>query len=471
MKLVWFRNDLRVADNPALFQACEDAVHSPHSSGVLAVVVLTPEQWCSHDDSPSKVAFWLANLTALRVKLERLNIPLKVIHGDVFDNTPVALLHLAHEYNCDALYFNHEYALNEQRRDTSVTNLCTANGIKTISFHGDVVAQPGEILNQKGLPYRVFTPFSKSWRHLYLSANPQPLPAPNVQVLTNISSDQIPRSIELPNIEKTSWREDLWPAGEHIAHEKLQCFMADRVAEYGRNRDYPALEGTSSLSPYLATGVLSARQCIAGLRANDVSHDWLESQWMSEIIWREFYRHLIVHFPELNKWGAFRPEVENRIVWSDDPELFSAWCHGETGFSIVDAGMKQLRETGWMHNRVRMICASFLTKLLRQDWRRGAQFFMQHLIDGDFASNLGGWQWCASVGADAAPYFRIFNPLRQAERFDPAGDYVARWLPELTSLPGHQRHNAQIAMSVGRPMPVIDYAKARSASLSSYQNS
>lgn len=470
MKLVWFRNDLRVVDNPALFRACEDASLSTPSSGVLAVVVLTPEQWFSHDDSPSKVEFWLANLTELRVKLQQLNIPLKVIQGDVFDNTPASLLRLSHEYNCDALYFNHEYALNEQRRDTSVTKLFGDNGIKTFSFHGDVIVPPSEISNQKGLPYRVFTPFSKSWRRSYLSANPQPLTAPNIQILTNISSDQVPRNIEFPNKEKIYWREDLWPAGEHIAHEKLHRFTVQRVNQYSRDRDYPALEGTSSLSPYLTTGVLSARQCIAGLRANDESHDWLESQWLTEIIWREFYRHLMVQFPKLNKCEAFRPEVENRIVWSDDPVLFAAWCNGETGFSIVDAGMKQLRETGWMHNRVRMICASFLTKLLRQDWRRGAQFFMQHLVDGDFSSNLGGWQWCASVGADSAPYFRIFNPLRQAERFDPLGDYVARWLPELTSLPEHQRHNAQIAMTVGRPMPVIDYAKARAESLSGYQN-
>ncbi|MAY43305.1 MAG: hypothetical protein CMI05_13470 [Oceanospirillaceae bacterium] len=187
-------------------------------------------------------------------------------------------------------------------------------------------------------------------------------------------------------------------------------------------------------------------------------------------MWREFYRHILVQWPELNRWKPFKPEIEDKLAWQYNAELFQAWCKGETGFAIVDAGMKELLETGFMHNRVRMVCASFLTKLLRQDWRLGAQFFMQHLIDGDFASNLGGWQWSASVGADAAPYFRIFNPLRQAERFDKAGVYCSNWVPELKGLSSLKQHDPMLSIPLGRPEPIIDYAAERKASLALYSS-
>lgn len=468
MKLVWFRNDLRCRDNPALFNACRRA----DGGGVVAVVTLCTEQWSSHDESTARVEFWLACLRSLQTELAELNIPLRVIDAGSFDHVPEQLCSLARELQCDGLFLNQEYCLNEVIRDKQVVERFHAEGIEVFGFHGDVVFAPGTIMNGQGHPFRVFTPFSKAWRREFASQHPQPLPLPEVQPRMPLQPqrdvDQIPNSLGYA-VGNTHWSQELWPSGTEVAHLRLQQFVADKAVDYGGQRDFPAHEGTSSLSPYLSCGVISARQCLAALEAEFALDSWLDNQWVTEIIWREFYRHLMVHFPEMNRWQPFKPDVESRIHWLQDESLFDAWSRGETGYPIVDAGMKQLLATGWMHNRVRMIVASFLTKLLRQDWRHGARFFMQNLVDGDFASNLGGWQWSASVGADAAPYFRIFSPMRQAERFDPQGEYVAQWLPELRVLNGLQRHDPERAASLGRPLPIIDYSRARAESLASYQ--
>ncbi|MEZ5529940.1 MAG: FAD-binding domain-containing protein [Porticoccaceae bacterium] len=468
MKLVWFRNDLRTRDNPALFRACEDA----NGQGVLAIAVLCPGQWQAHDDSSARVQFWLANLRLLEQELACLNIPLQIIRVDTFSQVPEELLSLALRFNSDALYLNREYCLNENLRDKQVVEALRPSGIKVYGFHGDVVIPPGDVMTGQGTAFRVFTPFSRAWRREFLTRRPSPLPAPPSQPFPAADfpdSAGVPEFSDYPRIGQSHWLNSMWPAGSDAAHQRLQDFVAEKVADYSIQRDFPGGSSTSELSPYLSCGAISARQCFAALESQSDSAEWLDSAWVTEIIWREFYRHLMVHFPALNRWEPFRPEVEDRISWRDDDHLFAAWCQGETGYPIVDAGMKQLLATGWMHNRVRMITASFLTKLLRQDWRRGARFFMQNLIDGDFASNLGGWQWCASVGADAAPYFRIFNPMRQAERFDPKGEYVARWLPELAVLEGAKRHDPELAQRQGRPAPIIDYARARADSLASYR--
>lgn len=469
MKLVWFRNDLRIVDNPALFRACDDAA----GQGVLAVATICPSQWASHDESPAKVEFWLANLRDLQQQLTALGIPLKLVHVDSFADLPGKLLSLAEQLHCDGLYLNREYCLNENLRDKQVVARFREADIPVYGLHGDLVFAPGKVMNGQGLPFRVFTPFSKVWRSLFTEQHPVPLPAPPVQssppLPNGLVADVIPDRVDYAINNGSHWIPSLWPAGTESAHTRLTDFVSIRVEGYAADRDFPSLDGTSTLSPYLSCGVISPRQCLAALAAASESTSWLDNQWVTEIIWREFYRHLLMHFPDMNRWQPFRPEVESRIRWLDDDRLFAAWCQGETGFPIVDAGMKQLLATGWMHNRLRMITASFLTKLLRQDWRKGACFFMNHLIDGDFASNLGGWQWSASVGADAAPYFRIFSPMRQAERFDPKGDYVAHWLPELKELKGMQRHDPAFAAKVGRPAPIIDYSKARAASLADYQ--
>lgn len=470
MKLVWFRNDLRVRDNHALYQACQDA---QQWQPVVAVAVLTPAQWKIQDEGRCRVQFWLANLRKLAKDLAALNIPLKVLRVASNREVPEQLMALVRSLNAQALYFNREYPEYEQRRDDAVSALLGDAGITVHSFNSDTIIEPGQVRNKQGLPFRVFTPFSKAWRSLYAQELPTPLPMPAAQMESSVNGDPIPSlSYELGS---NDWDESLWPAGSDIAHDRLQQFAAEKAVQYPDHRDYPAMASTSTLSPYLSVGALSARQCMTALQLADdrpgwMEGEWLQNQWALEIIWREFYRHLLVDFPEINRLQAFKPDIERRLVWSDDDALFNAWSCGETGFPLVDAGMKQLLATGWMHNRVRMLTASFLTKILRQDWRKGAEFFMQHLIDGDFASNQGGWQWSASVGADAAPYFRIFSPQRQAERFDPDGLYIARWLPELEKVQGKHRFDPRFAVEAGRPQPIIDYSAARNRSIDDYNS-
>ena len=464
MKLVWFRNDLRTGDHSALYSACQ----SNAGEGVLAVAAITPTQWFLQDESKCRVQFWLANLQSLSQQLSKLNIPLKIISVQRNEELPEAFLKLAREHQVRELYFNLEYPEYEQRRDSQVTALLQKQGVRCHSFDSDLILAPGSVLNQKGEAYRVFTPFSRVWRKQYLQQLPAPLPVPSVQLATSISPDELPKKINYANRSGAEWIIDLWPTGEDAARRQLLNFVAEKFAAYKEQRDLPGVEGTSVLSPYLSVGVLSSRQCIAALNAYSSAPDWFDSQWVTELIWREFYRHLLVLFPEMNRLKPFKPEVEAKIEWQTNREIFTAWCQGETGFAIVDAGMKQLLATGWMHNRVRMITASFFTKLLRQDWRAGAEYFMRHLIDGDFASNLGGWQWSASVGADAAPYFRIFNPMRQAERFDAGGDYVSYWLPELKGLTAVQQHDPLFSVARGRPAPILDYRQARALSIETF---
>jgi deoxyribodipyrimidine photo-lyase len=455
MNLIWFRNDLRLTDNPALQMAASQGLP------LLAVVVITPVQWKAHGDAPRKLAFWRDALVSLRDDLVRLNIPLRVLHCDDFDGCAAALLELCQQVAASGLYFNYEYPLNERRRDRAVKRLLRGHGLRCEGCHGDLMLEPGAVLSAKAEPFRVFTPFGRVWRKEVQMRDLSCLPAPERQPALSIESDAIP-------VLGDPYDRQLWPVGEAAAAQRLYCFAADNLATYGEQRDFPALDATSSLSAYLNTGQLSVRQCL-NVAYHALGEHWLESQWVTELIWREFYRHLLVAFPDLNRLVPFRPDVELRLQWHDRPEQFGAWCRGETGFPIVDAAMRQLLATGWMHNRLRMVVASFLTKLLGVDWRLGAEFFMQQLIDGDFASNLGGWQWSASVGADAAPYFRIFSPQRQAERFDPRDEFVCQWLPELASLPARQRQDPQISSRARGLTPVIDYRAARAQALAAYK--
>lgn len=466
MRLVWFRNDLRTVDHRALAHACMKK--NGVGEGVIAVAAITPIQWLQQDEAKSRVQFWLANLRALKDELASLNIPLKIVRCPTNKELPQLLLELAQKHQVSELFYNREYPEYESARDQAVERLFVQQGIACHRCESDLVIAPGQLLNLQGLPYKVFTPFSKAWRRRYQHTQPALILRPEVQPQTMIVADPIPEEIGYNISTGADWQPARWPAGEQAASLLLQGFARERFCRYKADRDLPGYAGTSSLSPYLSIGVLSTRQCIAAAEAYSDDPEWFENQWITELIWREFYRHLLVLFPDMNRWQPFKPEIEAKLSWQTDAALFDAWCRGETGFAVVDAGMKQLLETGWMHNRVRMITASFLTKLLRQDWRLGARFFMQHLIDGDFASNLGGWQWSASVGADAAPYFRIFNPMRQAERFDQQGDYVAQWIPALAELNSVQQHDPMFAQSYGRPLPVIDYAQARSTSIELY---
>ncbi|WP_027854237.1 deoxyribodipyrimidine photo-lyase [Marinobacterium litorale] len=455
-RLVWLRNDLRITDNPALQHACRDR------APVVAVVTLVPQSWQEHGEAPARMALWRDQLRAVADTLEQRNIPLKVVNAGHFKHCAARLLELAQALNADEISFNYEYPLNERLRDQAVCEAFEGVGLSARAFHGELVIPPGQVLTGQGGPYKVYTPFSRAWLKRLSDFDEPVLPPPAKMEPQAQASDPLPDDLDYRPL---SYRDDLWPVGEVAVSERLQRFVCESEPDYHRLRDFPARSATSALSPYLTIGALSPRQCMAALRAETGQRDWRESAWLNELIWREFYRHLLVAFPGLSKHESFRPEIEARIQWHPNDAAFAAWCRGETGFPIVDAAMKQLLETGWMHNRLRMVVASFLTKLLRVDWRRGADFFMQHLIDGDFASNAGGWQWSASVGADAAPYFRIFNPQAQGEKFDPEGEFVSRWLPELSQVPAGKKR--QLPGAGGRA-PIIDYRQSRQAALDDY---
>ncbi|GAA0788664.1 cryptochrome/photolyase family protein [Marinobacterium sediminicola] len=469
MQLVWFRNDLRLADNPALSAACAAGER------VKALVCLTPEQWTEHNESEARQRYWHARLDWLEQALLKGGIELIRLPLQRFSDCPDAILQVAQQQGASKLHFNYEYPLNERNRDRLTCERLESEGIAVQGHHGDLIVPPGQVVTGQGTAFKVFTPFSKAWLRCLLRLEHEPLPSP-VQG-DECARDQ-KRDTDKPyragkRIQRLGSRyapepDTGYPVNDDDLHEVLQRFVHEQEPDYQRLRDFPARHATSGLSPALTIGALSARQCLARLKQAHDGDGWQQSTWLNELVWREFYRHLLVSFPELNRLTPFRPDVEARITWLDNEKAFEAWKAGETGFPIVDAAMKQLLATGWMHNRLRMIVASFLTKLLRIDWRRGEAFFMSKLIDGDFASNLGGWQWSASVGADAAPYFRIFNPQLQSEKFDPNGEFIAEWLPELRHLEPKARHKPGAGQEYGRPGPIIDYKQARQSALDDY---
>lgn len=465
--LVWCRSDLRVRDNPALHQACGEA-----DDGVVAVFTRSDRQWRAHDWGACKVDFVLRSVVELSASLGSLRIPLIIIEAPRFADVPGALLEQATQLRCDALFFNREYEVNERRRDDAVVAAFEKSGRTVRAFDDQAVLAPGTVLTNGGSAYTVFTPFKRRWLEVYEDGRPTPLGMPKRQAALVTTPSKPVVSLEgFPG----EARADRWPAGERHAHKLLQKFVERRIGDYKDRRDFPAEDGTSTLSPYLAAGVISARECFhAAIEANGGElRDGRPGvlSWISELIWREFYRHVLVGFPRVCMNRAFIEDAD-AIRWDDDDERFAAWCGGRTGVPIVDAGMRQLRDTGWMHNRVRMIVAMFLTKDLLIDWRQGERHFMNHLVDADFASNNGGWQWGASTGTDAAPYFRIFNPFTQSRRFDPDGAYIRRYVPELADQDDaaiHEPHKGGRRLGVDYPEPIVDHAEARERAVAAYQ--
>ncbi|WP_444999869.1 deoxyribodipyrimidine photo-lyase [Halomonas mongoliensis] len=462
--LMWFRSDLRVQDNRALAAA---TARGP----VVAVFLRALPHWRRHGHGANQLDFRARGVAALKASLAGLNIPL--LHRDIddFSEAPATLLEIAREHGATALHFNHEYPLDEQRRDDAVLAAFQASGLEARGHHDSVAFAPGELLTGKGDYYGVFTPFAKSW-HRQLTAERLALadtPAPQAE--TGIASDPLP---ELPELEDIPIDGRHWPAGEGPAADRLERFLRFRGRYYAKQRDFPAIRGTSELSPYLALGMLSHRQCLQAVLAenggNLAEGDAGLVAWVNELVWREFYRHVAVGFPQVCRHRPFQAHTE-ALAWRDDDEGFAAWCEGRTGYPIVDAAMRQLVATGWMHNRLRMITAMFLSKHLLIDWRRGEAFFMRHLVDGEFCANNGGWQWAASTGTDAAPYFRIFNPTTQSSRFDPEGTFLAEWLPALAELPAKARHAPprDLLGGVDYPPPIVDHKAARARALEAFK--
>lgn len=467
-QLWWIRTDLRTHDNSALEQA---AARGP----VVAVFLISPAQWKQHDDAACKVDFWLRNVRELRASLAALNIPLLVREAPLWRDAPSVLQQVCAEYEIHAVHVNAEYGVNEQQRDANCAHLLQSSGVMWHSYCDALFFEPGSVLTRSGGYFQVFSQFRKVCYARLAEAVPSLRTMPPVQITLPIASDAIPETLaDFP--PPNAALQQHWPTGETAAHHRLETFVETQLPWYATQRDFPAEPGTSYLSPYLAAGVLSPRQCLhAALRINQgefASGNAGVVCWISELLWREFYKHILVGYPRVSMHRAFKPETE-AVAWRDAPADLRAWQEGRTGIPIVDAAMRQLLETGWMHNRLRMISAMFLTKNLLIDWRLGERWFMQHLIDGDLAANNGGWQWSASTGTDAAPYFRIFNPISQSEKFDPEGRFLRHWLPELSALNRHEIHNPAAAGGLfGRadwPKPIVDLAKSRERALEAFQ--
>nr|WP_314479623.1 deoxyribodipyrimidine photo-lyase [uncultured Pseudomonas sp.] len=468
MHLTWLRSDLRVNDNTALSAASE-------RGPIVALWLVSPGQWQAHDDAACKVDFWLRNLREVRQSLESLNIPLLIRKIDTWDDAPQAVLEVCRKHQVQSVHWNEEYGINEERRDKATRKLLEDAEVQVHSHLDQLLFRPGTVLTRSGGYFQVFGQFKRNClEHLHRSLPSLAAPVKR-QAPTSISSDPIPNNVE--PFEKTadSLRK-LWPAGEKEAQRRLTRFTDEVIDDYETSRDLPAREGTSQLSAYLAAGVISPRQCLhAALAHNRGEFDSGSSgvqTWINELLWREFYKHILTGYPQVSRHRAFRSHTE-ALPWRKAPKELEAWQQGRTGFPIIDAAMRQMLATGWMHNRLRMLTAMFLSKNLLIDWRLGEQYFMRHLIDGDLAANNGGWQWSASTGTDSVPYFRIFNPVSQSQRFDPKGRFIRQWVPELRDMNDKDIHDP--GKSPGLidanlyPSPVVDLHKSRQRALQAFK--
>ncbi|MBV4412361.1 deoxyribodipyrimidine photo-lyase [Enterobacteriaceae bacterium YMB-R22] len=463
--LVWFRNDLRIHDNLALAAACRNS-----KARVLALFIATPGQWRLHNMAPRQAWFIQQHVDMLQASLAAKGIPLRVLAAHDFAACAGVIKTYCADNDVDALFYNYQYELNERRRDAAVEK---ALGGKVLcqGFDDSVLLAPGSITTGNHTMYKIFTPFSKAFLHRLREETPMRLPAPQARESGAVKAPAHCR-FDYPQQEVDA---QLFPVGEMAALYRLRQFCRHAAKDYLAQRNFPALNGTSLLSAYLTVGVLSPRQCLHGLLAEHPGA--LEGDsgavWLNQLIWREFYRHLLTYNPALCCHRSFIDWTE-KVKWRNNTKALRAWQEGYTGYPIIDAAMRQLNATGWMHNRLRMVAASFLVKDLLIDWREGERYFISRLVDGDLAANNGGWQWSASTGTDASPWFRIFNPTTQGLRFDEQGDFIRYWVPELNVVPGKAVHEPwrwaeKNGYRLDYPRPIVEHKQARAAALAAYQ--
>lgn len=466
--IVWFRQDLRLSDHPALSWAIEQG------APIIPVYIYAPQEegsWASGGAS----RWWLHHaLEDLDAQLREHGSRLIIRAGDSLET----LRELIHETNAGAVCWGRRYEPAIRERDGVIKKQLKEQGLRVESFNTSLLYEPHEVSNKQGKPYQVFTPF---WKQCLT----QPIrPIVNVPLKALAAPKKFPASKPLKALKllpAISWDKafyDTWEPTAQGVRTRLKRFTKDALARYSKGRDLPAEEGTSRMSPYLHFGQISPHQIVAAAREQTDLAKGSGYRYHAELGWREFGYHLLYHFPE-TPTVPLRPEFEH-FPWVQDEALLKAWQQGQTGYPIVDAAMRQLWQTGWMHNRARMIVGSLLVKHMLQPWQEGAGWFWDTLVDADLASNTLGWQWIGGCGADAAPYFRVFNPMTQGEKFDCEGAYVREYVPELASLPAEYIHqpweapaevlrNAGVTLGKTYPHPVIDHKTGRNRALTAYE--
>lgn len=491
----WFRRDLRVAGNPALQKSWRE-----YRGRVLGFFCFDSKFLARPDFSVNRFGFFLETMAALRDELQSVGGDLLVLDvgpRDAFARL-FAALDAAQVARPAGVSFNRDYEPFARRRDAEITTWLERDvGIAVATERDHLLIEPDEIVRGDGTGfYQVFTPFARRWFEKLATDEVQNRVSSQragLKYLTDRGDDKVDRSLfgltwsklfgrTMPLTDQLdAYRKknaarvtiELPPAGSSAAMARLKQFGKRAIDDYAERRDLPAVDGTSQMSIYFKNGSLTTTQVLAALKLGDVTLDKGKqvddrTTFVKELAWREFYYHILYHAPHVEE-SAF-DEKYRHLKWSGRDEWFEAWKLGQTGYPIVDAGMRQLRETGWMHNRVRMIVASFLTKDLLIDWRRGERHFMELLLDGDLAPNNGGWQWAASTGCDPQPYFRIFNPRLQGEKFDPDGEYVRRWVPELRDVPTKHIHAPHEWGEVkGYVKPIVDHAEQKEKALRLYR--
>jgi deoxyribodipyrimidine photo-lyase len=456
--LFWFRKDLRLDDNTGLLAALRDA-----DGDVAPFYASEPAILGREDIAATRVRFVLESLEDLKAEIERAGSRLVLDHGPAEET----VVRAARAARADAVYWNDEYEPALRARDAAVERALAAAGISVRRSHDRQIVPPDAVRTTAGKPFSVFTPFRKA-----CEARPTPPPG---GVVTALAPHDLPtRSVARLADLGFATEQDRWPGGASAAHTRLERFLEHGLLDYKARRDVLADEGaTSRLSADLRFGTISPRRVVERVREAVRADARLRDgaiAFVTQLRWRDFYAHVLYHFPHVEH-GAFRRDYD-AVRWEGTPEDFAAWAEGRTGYPVVDAGMRQLARTGFMHNRARMIVASFLTKDLLVDWRMGVRHFMRSLVDGDLANNNGGWQWAASTGTDAQPYFRVFNPALQGARFDADGAYVRRWVPELALVPAEWIHRpaeapplvlaeAQVTIDRDYPAPIVDHAERR----------
>ena len=460
--IVWFRHDLRLADNPALHEACR------RGGPVVPLFIRTPDEEGTWPPGGAS-RWWLhQSLGRLAAEFQKVGADLVIRHGAAIPQ----LLDAAKATGAQAVLWNRRYEPAGIALDRRAEQALLDAGLRVETFNGALLREPPGVLNKSGQPFQVFTPF---WRTCLATADPgEPLPAP--RSLPPLPKDVA--SVPLAALElepKLNWAGGLraaWQPGSAGARTELDRFLREGLLSYDEGRNRPDLAGTSRLSPHLHFGEISPRQVWHAVRRSAKARSipaatWRHWQYLTELGWREFAHHLLYHFPHTPE-QPLRAQF-TRFPWRKNAAWLRAWQRGRTGYPLVDAGMRELWSTGWMHNRVRMVVASFLVKNLLITWQEGARWFWDTLVDADLANNTLGWQWTAGCGADAAPYFRIFNPVTQGEKFDPDGVYVRRWVPELAEVKAGDVHKLKTGRPAGYPEPIVDHGAERLEALRRYK--